>query len=331
MPEVGNPIVMATSDDGGQTWGEPVRVSDPDRERVLAPVPAMADDGQLFVLYLDVRDDRLNYHGAHEGHGGPTYPGPWELVLARSADGGRTWTETTVDDELAPIDRYLVFLPPLPSLAVHGERVYAAFHDARAGDADVWLWASGDNGVTWAPPVRVNDNEPGDGTSQHLPQLAVAPDGRLDLLYYDRRRDTDDIVTEVSLQSSADGGRTFGVRRNLSDASFSWPGPWNHWESPEQGSRLALISGEQEALAVWPDMRADTLGLGEQTLYFAAVRFEPAPRSAWVFPAPVGLLLLAAGVAVLGTTLARRRGARAAPSAPPRRSQQPTRSGARRH
>lgn len=327
LPDAGNPIVMARSDDGGRTWGEPVQVSDASRERVLAPVPAMGDSGELFVLYLDVRDDRLNYHGAHEGHGGPTYAGPWELVLARSTDDGRTWTETTADDALVPIDRYLVFLPPLPSLAVDGKRVYAAFHDAREGDADVWVWASGDAGASWGPPVRANDNESGDGTSQHLPQLAAAPDGRLDLLYYDRRGDPDDVVTEVSLQSSTDGGKTFGPRRSLSDVPFSWPGAWSHWDSPEQGSRLALVSEERGALAVWPDMRADNLSVGEQTLYFAAVTFERAPQGARTALQAGGLLLLAAGVVVLGSALVHRPGRRAPPSTKPRRSRQPARSG----
>lgn len=316
LPDVGNPIVMARSDDGGRTWSEPVQVSAASRERVLAPVPAMADGGELFVLYLDVRDDRLNYHGAHEGQPGPTYPGPWELVLARSSDDGRTWTETTVDDALVPVDRYLVFLPPLPSLAVDGQQVYAAFHDARAGDADVWVWASGDAGVTWDPPVRANDNASADGTSQHLPQLAAAPDGRLDLLYYDRRGDPDDVVTEVSLQSSTDGGQTFGARRNLSDVAFSWPGDWSHGDSPEQGSRLALVSGQQDALAVWPDMRGDDLGLGEQTIYFAAVTFDPAPQGARTALGWGGVILLAAGAVLVGWAVLRRRGRRPPPDQP---------------
>lgn len=316
FPGTGYPIVLSRSEDGGQTWHAPVTVSHASRERVLAPVPALANDGDLYVLYLDVRDDRLNYHGGHEGHGGPTYPGPWELVVARSTDHGRTWTETTVDAALTPIDRYLVFLPPLPSLAVAGDRVYAAFHDARLGDPDVWLWTSNDEGASWNSPVRVNDTEPDDGTSQHLPQVAVAPDGRLDVLYYDRRADADDVMTAVSLQSSGDGGMTFGPRSNVSGVAFDWPGPWNHWEQPELGSRLALLSGAEQSLAAWPDMRADTLDVGEQDIYSVAVTWATPPRGARMGLRAAGVLLVAAGVVVFVSAFPRRR------VPPPTRSRQ---------
>lgn len=318
FPGTGYPIIMTGSQDGGHSWHEPVQVSDDSRERVLAPVPAMGETGDLYVLYLDVLDDRLNYHGGHEGQSGPSYPGPWELVLARSGDGGRTWREATVEADLVPIDRYLVFLPPLPSLAVDGDRVYAAFHDARLGDADVWLWASNDAGASFDPPVRVNDNEPDDGTSQHLPQVDVAPDGRLDVLYYDRRTDADDIMTEVSLQSSADG-RTFGPRLSVSDVAFDWPGPWSHWDQPELGSRLALVSGQEQAVGAWPDMRADTLGVGEQDIYWAAVAFQEPPRVARMAWRAVGLLLVAAATVTLASAHLHSR-ARTAPAGSRHRS-----------
>lgn len=310
FPEAGYPIVTARSEDGGRTWTEPVQVSAADRSRVLAPASAIGVDGEHYVLYLDVRDDRLDYHGGHEGHGGPAHPGPWELVVARSTDGGRTWSERTVDDELVPIDRYLVFLPPLPSLAVAGGRLYAAFHDQRGGDADVWLWTSGDAGQTWSEPLRVNDNGPGDDTSQHLPQLAVAPNGRLDVVYYDRRADPDDRLTEVSLQSSADGGATFTPRLNLSDVAFNSGGSWSHWESPERGSRLALLSDDEQALAAWADMRADTLNAGEQDIYHVAVAFPPAQRYAGAALRIGGVLLGVVGAAVLGRGLRLSRGRR---------------------
>ena len=134
----GNPIQSASSSDGGATWGAPTRVSSPERGRSIAPTPAVGPDGDLYVLYLDLREDRLDYEGAHRGEGGPPYPDPFSLVLARSQDEGKTWSELLVDDGIVPIDRFVVFFPPFPSLAVAPDgRVYAAFHDARLGDPDV--------------------------------------------------------------------------------------------------------------------------------------------------------------------------------------------------
>src|SRR5918997_5144690 len=113
------------------------------------------------------------------------------------------------------------FSPPSPSIALDGERVYAAFHDGRLGDADVNLWSLPAGESDWEGPTRVNDTRRGDRTSQYLPKLAVADDGRLDVAYYDRRADTTNVLNEVSLQSSFDQGSSFTPRARLSDAAFS--------------------------------------------------------------------------------------------------------------
>ncbi|MBA3305835.1 MAG: exo-alpha-sialidase, partial [Thermoleophilaceae bacterium] len=106
--ETGNPIQVARTDDGGASWSRPVRVSDPSRERVVAASPVVGPGGELYALYLDMGEDRLDYAGAHEGRGGPPYRGDYELVLARSRDQGQTWEELPVDGELRPIERFIV-------------------------------------------------------------------------------------------------------------------------------------------------------------------------------------------------------------------------------
>lgn len=302
-----NPIQSIRSTDGGRSWSSPVRVSSPQRLRVLAPSPAVARDGRMFVLYLDLRDDRLDYEGGHEGQGGPPYPGPWTLVLSRSLDGGRTWEERAVDDIRRPISRIIPFIPAFPSLAVDraGRTLYAAFHDARAGDPDVWLWRSGDAGRTWDGARRVNDTRPGDGTAQYLPRLGLSPDGRLDVVYYDRRADPDDVENEVSLQSAPPGG-AFSRRLRLTDRSFdSRIGDGIDRDLPDLGSRLALLSTTSEALAVWSDTRAGRRfprqDLGRAVVAVATHRH---PRVGLLAPA---LLLCVLGGLVLSGLIQRRR------------------------
>lgn len=301
FPDTGYPIVVSRSDDGGSSWQAPVTLSAPARLRVIAPSPTVDTKGHLFVLYLDLRDDRLDYHGAHGGHGGPPDPGPWQLVLARSTDGGTTWREGVVEENLVPAERIVVFFPPAPSVAVdpQGQQVYVAFLDARLGDPDVWLWASSDGGSTFSAARRVNDTRPGDGTSQYLPKLAVAPDGRLDVVYYDRRADPGNVMTEVSLQSSYDGGRSFTRRLPLTDKPFdSRIGFGNERDLPDLGSRLGLLSTRQSALAVWTDTRGGTQVSRKQDLARATVTFTDTPplqgvvRYGGLFLAATGLLAL---------------------------------------
>ncbi len=299
FPEAGYPIMSSRSQDGGRSWSAPVRVSSPSRRRVVAPVPALRRS-RLLVAYLDLGEDSLDYHGGHRGQGGPPYPGPWQLVVARSADGGATWSDSLVDPRLVPIERFVVFLPPSPSIVVDGSsgRVYVAFHDGREGDPDVWVWSSED-GRRWGAPVRVNDTPARDARWQYLPRLAVAPNGRLDVLYYDRRADPKDVMNEASLQFATDQGRRFAPRIRLSDDPFdSRIGFGVENDLADLGSRLALLSTDRSALAVWTDTRGGNEISKKQDLARAVVAFaEGSPLRAPLRIASLPLAL--AGIAVV--------------------------------
>lgn len=310
FPEVGNPIVFSHSTDGGATWSAPVRVSSPARVRVVAPSVAVGAHGQLYESYLDMGNDALDYNGGSGGRGGPPYPGPWRLILARSADGGRHWSQTVAAPDVVPYVRFVVFLPPFPSLAVDPARgrVYIGFTDAVLGDPDVYVWTSTDGGASFGPGVRVNDTPRADGSAQYLPKLAVAPGGRLDVVYYDRRADPRDLANQVSLQSSYDGGRTFGPHVVVSDRSFSSQvGPNSSLNLPDLGSGLALASTDQGTLAVWTDTRAGSVLSGKQDLGSQVVSIASGSR--WRLPLEVaGWVLVALGLAaVVAGALARRR------------------------
>lgn len=278
----GNPIMTVRSDDGGKNWTAPARVSGATRERVVAPSPAVGGaPGELNVLYLDLGDDVLDYGGAHRGQGGPAYKGRWQLVLARSTDNGATWREAVVDDSIVPAGRFIAFTPPFPSLAVDPEsgRTYAAFQDGRFGDADVLLWTLPEAGGRWSAPVRVNDTPRSDGTAQYLPKLSVAPEGRLDVMYFDRRADRTNVLNEVSLQSSFDEGRGFTPRVRLSDRAFSSRiGSGIERGIPDLGSRLGLLSTDTLAYGVWTDTRTGSLQTAKQDLARGVVAFNDPPR-----------------------------------------------------
>ncbi len=300
----GNPIRLRRSDDGGRSWKAPARVSDPARTRVVAPSPAVGRGQQLAVLYLDVAGDKLGYEGARPGRGDRPYRGPWRLVLARSQDGGKTFKESVVEDALQPTERFSPFLPPFPSLALDPERgrAYVAFEDGRLGDADVWVWASDDGGRSWAQPVRVNDTPRRDGRSQYRPQLAVAPNGRLDVVYYDRRADRRNRMNEVSMQSSFDAAQSFGVRLGLSDRPFdSRVGSAAGSGMAGLGSRLGLFSADASALAVWSDTRGGTRASGKQDLARAVVAFSEPTRLSQ--PVRYAVRLGGVGLALAGLVL----------------------------
>lgn len=309
----GNPIMAIRSDDGGVNWTKPTRVSSATRERVVAPTPAMGKAaGELNVLYLDLGDDVLDYGGGHRGRGGAPYDGDWQLVLARSTDNGATWRESVVDS-LTPTERFIVFTPPFPSLEVDRDsgNVYAAFQDARGGDPDVMLWTLRSGGDDWSGPVRVNDTPRGDGTAQYLPKLSVAPDGRLDVLYYDRRADRTNVLNEVSLQSSFDEGKTFTPRVKVSDRAFSSRiGFGLERGLPDLGSRLGLLSTDTRAYAVWTDTRGGSVRTAKQDIARGVVGFNDPPRLSSGVETLLrigGAVLILLGIAALVGALAQRR------------------------
>jgi hypothetical protein len=167
----------------------------------------------------------------------------------------------------------------------------------------VLLRRSGDGGRTWDEAVRVNTNPRGDGSSQHLPAVSVSDEGRVDLVFLDRRRDPGDVLTDAYLATSFDGGRSFDNVR-LTSASFdSRVGPMTAPHlGVDLGSRLGISSSAGDAVAVWTDTRLGTEDSGRQDIASSVVSFidtsERRP-SVPLLALSAALGLLALGVAVV--------------------------------
>ena len=285
-----SPVVLVRSDDGGKTFSPPVEVSDPDRQRVGAASPVVDSAGNVVVLYQDFKDDSRDYQNLD----GPVWEDPFALVVTRSRDGGRSWSKgVEVDADVLPTKRFLVFLPEFPSIAAGpGESLYVAWADGRNGDLDVFVRRSTDGGVSWGAPVRVNDNRLKDGTDQYMPKVDVAPDGRVDVIFYDRRDDPSNIQTETYLAYSDDDGGTFD-NLPVSSAPFDSRVGFaaNAKVEADFGSRLGIESDDDETLAVWTDTRLGTEDTARQDVALARVQVstEESPALARL---PVAAVLL---------------------------------------
>lgn len=294
-------VVAIRSTDGGRTFSAPVQVSDPGRERVGAASPVVDSDGGLVVLYEDFTTDRRDFLGLQ----GPVAEDPFALVVSRSDDGGQSFAPGVVlESELVPTRRFLVFLPEYPSLAIGADdQLYVSWADGRNADEDVFLRHSSDGGATWDDAVMVNDNPVGDGTDQYLPRVAVAPNGRVDVLFYDRRSDTADMLTDVFLASADGPGEAFTNRRVSSQSFSSAVGPtFGPDYGTDFGTRLGLKSTDDEAYAAWTDTRLGDMNTGRQDVFAATVTV---PSSGLLGAAVVVVVLLGLGVG--GFWLVRRR------------------------
>lgn len=263
LPPPPNPILAAYSDDEGETFSRPTQVSDPARPRSLAPALALGPDHSVHVVYYDLREDFRDYQGLE----GAAWTGRWSLVTSSSFDGGKSFGRGgVVNAALVPPERVMLIftMPPASLVADQSGRLYAAWHDARNGDWDVFVSRSTDVGRSWSRPLRANDDARGNGRHQYLPRLSLAPDGRLDTAFYDRRNDPKNVRNDVYFASSQDGGASFSRNLKLtSESSSSRIGQRYAVPSAkgqvEFGSRLGLLSRATGALAAWTDTRNTTL------------------------------------------------------------------------
>ena len=312
--QTGLPIVVSRSDDGGRTWSPPAQVSDAGRMRVGAPALAVDPDGNPAVLYMDYGEDRWDWQNLPGN-----YDGTFSLVSTRSADRGRTWEPgRVVDDEIVPTGRFLVYLPVTPgfTIASNGD-MYATWADARAGDPDILLRRSTDDGRTWSKPVQVNRGAAGDGVPQDMPSVGVAPGGRVDVVYYDRTIDPRGSRADVLLSSSSNSGKSFSKAFRLSDSQSNrkiGPEGSPHAEEADFGTRTSVASLAGGVIAAWTDTRNGTLEGGKQDIFTAQVPLDDNSSLAVanILLAGFGVLLGVAGVTLFVLS---RRGRKKIPAA----------------
>ena len=126
-----------------------------------------------------------------------------DVLMDYSTDGGRSWTGPSIVQSG-------VHVPPLTgagyanttfedgieeTFAVGNHKaasghypIYVAYESKSTGFGNILLTASTDLGRTWTPPIQVNDNDNEAGNvDEFQPNLAVAPDGRVSINFYDRR------------------------------------------------------------------------------------------------------------------------------------------------
>jgi hypothetical protein len=131
---------------------------------------------------------------------------------------------------------------------------------------DVHLIRSTDSGVTWDPPVRVNDDPTNNGAWQWFGAHSVAPNGRIDVVWNDTRNSGQTNISELFYAYSYDAGATWLGDIPVSpafDSFVGWPnqskiGDYYTLVSDESGAAVAYaatFNGEQDVyyLRVFPD------------------------------------------------------------------------------
>jgi hypothetical protein len=120
---------------------------------------------------------------------------------------------------------------------------------------DVWCRYSTDQGVTFQPPVRVNDNANPTISDQWFPSVWCDKyNGRLYIKWYDDRNNPAAYGMDVYATYSTDGGVTFAPNQRLTTATWTYPCP-----SVSGGSYCGdydgMVANKFSGTAIWTDHR----------------------------------------------------------------------------
>jgi hypothetical protein len=252
---------------------------------------------------------------------------PAGMALSKSTDGGRTWSTTlsipfSYDNSRGgPANAYQQ-LAVTKAGTLH--IVYNQSTDPDlVGQSDVFHRASYDGGQTWTEPRDLTDDDPNLYAGQYFPNLSIAPNGRVDVAWWDTRDSPGMRANDVYYTYSTDDGRTWAKNMRITDETVDRRlGVWglNYDITGQPG----IGSTNEFAVIGWDDTRntdpatkaqAD-LGGGLQDLYIAAAQFEAigggASKAAkMVLAGIVGLV--GVGLILLVVALASNRGGPAQP------------------
>jgi hypothetical protein len=117
-------------------------------------------------------------------------------------------------------------------------------------DTDLFFTRSTDGGTTWSQSVRINDDPANNGCDQFHPWLMVAPDGSIIVVFLDRRNDPGNLLMDLYITTSIDGGTTWSQNERISTVSCD----------PTAGSTFADQSEDPLSLDR-PIILADRAGL----------------------------------------------------------------------
>jgi len=197
-------IYLSWTGDGGESWNEPVRISDQKGNAqggnysMHGSYPATGSNGEVYICWW----------------------GPDGLMFDRSLDQGITW----LNEDINVTNQHVNWIYNIPGVQLgvsfpiiacdrsggsNNGNIYICWADQRNGynDTDVFMVKSEDGGLSWSIPTRINDDPP--DRHQFFPFLTVDQvNGKVWLVFFDRRNHSD-TNTDVYMAVSEDGGENF--------------------------------------------------------------------------------------------------------------------------
>lgn len=258
-------LIVLVSRDGGKNWLKPVDIS------------SCSDCGQEHSSYITT------------GPNGEVYAAWWNLknqiVFNKSLDGGVTWgAESVVRTMATRANPYLltddvrgnITIAVDNGKGIYRGKIYLSGMDqngASGGAADAWMVNSSNGGNSWSNTVFMSDGNKGPYKYYFQPRISVAPNGRVDAVWYDTRNWTGTNINSVDYDLyyaySTNGGQSFSPNIRVSDKSATKTTKCT--SNVPCGDRqlyeyIGLTSDNQRVMPVWA-----TVFKGQVTPAFATI------------------------------------------------------------
>jgi hypothetical protein len=271
--------VLAASSDGGRTFLPPVDITD---ERGSEQAWITVDrEGTLHAAWWSLGFDS----GKSIFERGPDDE-PLAMVHSRSTGQGRTWSHRDIEPGTSEYTRHPVLLADPNSSALYvvwfgnPEPNNLPLKDEGKDITDIFVRASLDGGEKWGERLTVNEDI-GNKTNQAHPGASIAPDGRLDIAWYDFRSSprpadnwSDDTgIQDVYYASSNDQGQTFSSGVRITDRSIDRSiGVWSN--NIGSAAPVGVASTEDAVYFAWQDTRNGNPIAQAEDVYFSSAKLE---------------------------------------------------------
>jgi hypothetical protein len=238
---------------------------------------------------------------------------PTGLLMSKSTDHGKTWTTS----QIAPFDYKtgsFVTATWGPSGGPQGTvHVVATGNEdpSVANYQDIYYYNSTDGGKTWSARKNVTDDDPKQLFNQAFPNVAVAPNGRIEVAFFDTRNDPGTRSNDVYVTSSTDNGKTWSRNTRVTDQLIDRKiGVFGN--NADVNAPPGLVATNLETVIGWDDTRnGDAVGQA-QDIYTANLQYQKVgggtSKAAKIALAAVGGLLIVGLALLIGALLTRRRG-----------------------
>jgi hypothetical protein len=241
-------IKCSRSTNGGLSFiRPPVNVSD--NTGVQWPVPVVGPNSDVYIAWVDYNYPRISFD--------------------KSTNGGVSFGTDKGVQNLNGTDNNInggILVFPFPAMDAditggpYNGYIYIAYMDYGTTDTDIWFTRSTNGGNTWSSRIRLNDDAVGNGRDQFHPWTFVDRNGTISVIFYDRRNDPANLLMDVYLTQSTNGGITWTPNQRVTTVS----------SDPTAGQLKAGLLGEYIGLTsidgcvhpVWTDTR-----LGNQDVF----------------------------------------------------------------